>query len=157
MPLENPPPKSPGGNKRNAAVLLSQNLAHADDGGVVPISHFDYAKIDADLFSSADFEGDNSELSAEEMQRALKFVRSVMGWIAQNGMKNPEGVKIRALIACWVLLEYLHPLTLTELANGFGKHKQSLGRWVDDWKVKFPQLRNPHLKAIDEKEKRPAT
>ena len=32
----------------------------------------------------------------------------------------------------------LHPLSLTELAGGFSKKKQSLGRWVADFKRAFP-------------------
>jgi len=41
---------------------------------------------------------------------------------------------IRATILCWVFLEHLRPLTLTDLARASGKKKQSIGRWVDEFK-----------------------
>ncbi len=80
------------------------------------------------------------------MDAALKVFSRLLEWIWQNGMKNSEGLTIRAVIACWIFLKHLRPLTLTQMARGFGKKKQSLGRWVDDFKIAFPHIRNPHMK-----------
>jgi hypothetical protein len=46
----------------------------------------------------------------------------------------------------WFLIKELQPLSLTQLARMYGKDKQSLGRWVDDFKRRFPGLRNCHMK-----------
>jgi hypothetical protein len=70
----------------------------------------------------------------------------LLEWIWQGGMRNDQGLQIRAGIACWVFLPYLHALNLTQIASGFGKHKQSWGRWVDDFKRAFPTIKNPHMR-----------
>ncbi len=116
-----------------------------DGGGRVETVDFDYDEIERQVFNH-DPEAECDQLSAEEMELALKMFRRLLTWIFQNGMKNPEGLQIRSIVACWVMLEVLHPLSLTEIARGFGKDKQSLGRWVDEWKKEFPQIRNPHIK-----------
>ena len=40
----------------------------------------------------------------------------------------------------------METLTMTEMAAGFGKKKQSLGRAVDDFKRSFPKIRIAHMK-----------
>lgn len=121
--------------------------AHAEDGHLEPTTDFDYDEIDRSLGHTKDLE----TLSDADIDAAAKVITRVFEFVWQNGMKNPEGLQIRATIVCWVFLKHLHPLTLTELARGFGKKKQSLGRWVDEWK-RHPllgKLRNPHMKAGD--------
>jgi hypothetical protein len=117
-------------------------LAFADDGSLVPFTEFDYEQAERDLFGAVAANGDDGELDCEELQRALKFIRALFEWIYGNGMQNPEGLNVRAMIVCWRLLEYLHPLTLAELARGYGQEKRSIGRWLQDFNAKFPHLRN---------------
>jgi hypothetical protein len=85
-------------------------------------------------------------LTPEQLEALLKIFRSLIGWLWQNGMKNPEGINIRATIPCWVFLSHLRPLTLSDLARASGKQKQSIGKWVDEFKRAFPGIRNSHMK-----------
>ena len=82
----------------------------------------------------------------DAMEAACVGFTRLMEWLWQDGMKNSEGLQIRAAILCWVFLSQLRPLTMTQMAAGFGKKKQSLGRWVDDYKRQpdFPRI--AHMK-----------
>jgi hypothetical protein len=81
-----------------------------------------------------------------DIDLALKAFTHLVEWVWQDGMNNVEGLQIRASIVCWIFLPQLRPLTLTQMAQGFGKKKQSLGRWVDDFKRCFPRIRIAHMK-----------
>ncbi|HEV2210838.1 MAG TPA: hypothetical protein VG167_18855 [Verrucomicrobiae bacterium] len=118
--------------------------AHEEDGRPVPASQFDYNQVDEDVFGHQP-ESDLSEFSQQEVDRALVVLRVLLSWIWQNGMKNSEGLKIRAIIICWIFLKELRPMSLTELATGFGMKKQSLGRWHDHFKTVF-KIRTPHMR-----------
>jgi hypothetical protein len=124
---------------------MLQGMAHDESGALVPTTEFDYDAVDQDLFDIRP-ESDLTELTPQEMEAALKGLRVLLQWTWQSGMKNPDGVKIRAIIMCWIFLKELRPLTLTQLARGYGLKKQSLGRWVDDFKVKFPEARTVHMR-----------
>lgn len=119
--------------------------AHAEDGHVEPIVGFDYATIDRAVFH-VEPEDDPEILSADEIDAACAVFRKLVEWMWQNGMNQPEGLLIRAIIICWVFTPQLRALTLTQMAQGFGKKKQSLGRWVDDFKKAFPKTRVAHMK-----------
>ncbi len=127
--------------------------AHAANGQIELTTDFPFDEIDerersnqAQGFHVEQSGGDRDEFSAEEMDAAFKMFTRLLEWVWQGGMKNSDGLKIRTAIACWVFLKHLHPLTLTQLARGFGKQKQSYGRWVDHFKIEFPHIRNPHMK-----------
>ncbi len=132
----------------------SAHYAHASDGHIEPTSDFPFDEIyerdemDRVRGSRSSPLRDDVEdpLTPEEMEAALRVFTKLLEWVWQNGAKNCEGLKIRAIIACWIFLKHLRPLSLTEIARGFGKKKQSLGRWVDDFKIAFPNIRNPHMK-----------
>ena len=117
--------------------------AFEEDGHRVPAEEFDYASVERELFGN--FEGTPAELTPADVDRALRIVRIVLSWIWQSGMKNAEGLKIRAIIICWIFLKELRPMSLTELARGFGMKKQSLGRWHDQFKESF-KIRTPHMR-----------
>jgi len=121
-----------------------QSHGHAEDGHLEPTCEFDYASIEQALFNVSPEEWD--KISPEQLDAVLKVFRSLVAWMWQSGMKNPEGLNIRATILCWVFLEHLRPLTLTDLARASGKKKQSIGRWVDEFKRAFPGIRNSHMK-----------
>ena len=120
------------------------SYAHSPSGQIEPTTDFDYDEVDRRSFHVEP--DDSEEFTAAEMDAALKVFSRLLEWIWQGGMKNSEGLTIRSIIACWIFLKHLRPLTLTQMARGFGKKKQSLGRWVDDFKIAFPNIRNHHMK-----------
>ena len=119
------------------------DFGHGEDGKKVPVTHFDYYAVE---FDGSDETLDISHLSQADVDRGVTVLTVLLKWIWQNGMKKPEGVQIRAIIVCWIFLKVLRPLELTQLAGAFGKHKQSFGRWVDDFKRCFPRIRIPHMR-----------
>lgn len=124
---------------------LDHDAAHAEDGHLEPTCGPDWDAIDRNCFG-VEPEDDNEEFTPEEIDAACKVFTQLLEWIWQRGMKDERGIAIRAIVCCWVFLAQLRPLTETEIARGFGKHKQSLGRWVDDFKRRFPKIRIAHMK-----------
>jgi hypothetical protein len=122
---------------------MTTDLGFGEDGQRVPIAEFNYEELDG--------LPDCNELSPEEIDRALKLFRSLVRWLWQDGMKNTEGLTIRSIIVCWIFIEELKGLSETEMARGFGRHKQSLGRWVEQFKKAFPFIRTPHMKIQQHK------
>lgn len=124
--------------------MSGEFLAHGEDGRPALARDFDFDAIDRDLFKV-----DPKELAGmtqKEIDAAFKLMDSILRWIWQNGMKNENGLQIRSMIACWIFLKELRPLTETDLARAFGKDKQSIGRWFVDFKKAFPFIRTPHMK-----------
>jgi hypothetical protein len=117
-----------------------RELAHGEDGSLVHVDQFDWAKIEP--------ESDLVGMDQESVDRAIVVMRSLLQWVWKNGMNNPEGLQLRAMIVCWLFLKELRPMQLSELARGFGKKKQSVGRHVDDFKVHFPKFRSPHMRPL---------
>lgn len=122
-------------------------LGHDESGHLVSLTEFDYGQIEGNLFGDNP-ESDLSQFSAAEVDRALQVLRVLLQWMWQNGMKNVDGVKIRAIIVCWIFLKELRPMTLTQLGRGFKLKKQSLGRWVDAFKRDFPQIKTCHMRNL---------
>jgi hypothetical protein len=123
---------------------MSPLFSFDEDGHPQGTVDFDYDAIDRNAFHVEPEK--EAEVSAENLEAAARAFRQLVEWMWQDGMKNDEGLKLRAIIVCWVFLDHLNPVSLTELARAFGKKKQSLGRWVDDFKRVFPKLRNGHMK-----------
>lgn len=68
-------------------------------------------------------------------------------WADSYSPKKLQGLELRAAVVCWVTLPVLRNIGLTDLTAGLGKnHKQSLGRYVDDFKRHFPLLRHPSMR-----------
>lgn len=124
-----------------------QDPAHGEDGRIVPSEEFDYATVEKNLSGRKMDEEDLSSFTEEEVDRALKVFQVLLEWVWQNGMKNPDGVKIRAIIVCWIFLKEIRPMSLTQMARGFDLKKQSLGRWVDIFKRKF-HIRTCHMRNL---------
>jgi hypothetical protein len=77
----------------------------------------------------------------------LQLAEGLSRWTYQSpSHTNMDGKAIRCAIVEWFTIKELQPLTLTQLARMYGKDKQSFGRWVDDFKRRFPGLRNCHMK-----------
>lgn len=85
-------------------------------------------------------------LNDEQVKILGEALQRILAWIWQSGMSDHRGTLIRTTIACWVLHPEVAAMSLTELAQGMGLHKQSLGRWSDKWKEQFPDLKNSHMK-----------
>jgi hypothetical protein len=112
------------------------------DGTPEPACDFHYPEDDA-----VEPDSNLSDFCQEDLDRAICGLRSLLQWIYQNGSNNPDGVKIRAIIACWIFLKELRVHPLTKMARGYGLDKQSLGRWHDDFKKQFPHIKTPHMKS----------
>lgn len=122
-------------------------LTHAEDGRPVPSVPFDYDQVDADIFG-CEVESDLTELDEADLDRLITGLRALLQWVAKPGSKNSDGVKLRAIVVCWVFLKEFRPLQLSQLARGFAMEKQSLGRHVDDFKRTFPSIRTPHMRPL---------
>jgi hypothetical protein len=117
-------------------------LSHEEDGSITQSEDFNYAEVERALG-----EFDKNELTEAEWGMAGKGVRALIEWLWQVKSENREGLLIRATILSWVMLDYLHDgMNLTEMAAHMNKDKQSLGRWVDDFKTTFPMIKTPHMK-----------
>ena len=121
------------------------DIAHEEDGHITPVQQFDWEAVERNLFSPESVK-ELEELTQEDIDRALKMFDVVLRWVFQNGMKNSDGLKIRAIIVCWIFLKELRPYKLVDMATGFGMQKQSLGRWHDDFKIRFPGIKTPHMR-----------
>lgn len=124
--------------------MINSSLGHGEGGELVPIEQFDYDAVDRDLFDL-----DPKELAGftqKEIDAAFKMHDALMRWMWQNGMRNENGLQIRASILCWIFIPELRPMTETDLARVFGKDKQSLNRWVVHFKKFFPFIKVPHFK-----------
>jgi hypothetical protein len=82
----------------------------------------------------------------KRIEGEIRALKTTLEWVIQNGMNEENGVMFRILIAGWIYLEWMREMTLTELATMYGKDKQSFGRWVDDFKLRFPEVRTHNMK-----------
>ena len=120
---------------------MKDNYPAFDDlSQVTQTVDFAYDEIDRRVF--------NHEISEEDFHAAGQCLHRIMAWIYQNGGKPADGFACRSILACWAFLPELHGESITSIANQHGKHKQSLGRAIDDFKKEFPEVarRLPHLK-----------
>ena|SRR5688572_18371057 len=120
-------------------------VAHEEDGHITGVTEFPYEEIDRRVFQ-CDPENDLSNVSQRELDASVRAFIRLVEWMYQTGMKNPDGLKIRAIIVCWVFLKWIRCESLTVMARGYGLKKQSLGRWVDEFKRKFPEYRIVHMR-----------
>ncbi len=120
-----------------------KSLGHAEDGSVIETVDFPYADIYArdENVQCLETDPELNRLSAEELRLGMKTVGPALRWVWQYGMKNKDGIAIRAILLCRAGLPELGGLTMTRLANGFGLAKQSLDRWDKDLASRYPKLR----------------
>lgn len=104
---------------------------------------FDFGAIDRDLDGGA-FECVKDCPIARDA--AANMLKRVLEWVWQRDPQNAQGIEIRAAIACWVFVPMLRPLTMSKVAAYCGnRDKQSLGRWVDEFKRDFPEIKTSHM------------
>lgn len=132
---------------------LTENAGYDDNSDLHPTCGPDWDAIEmtVDGFGNIepntdDFIAGAKALSAERIEDALIVIRALAAWTYQNGSRNMDGKAIRCAIVEKIVLPHLQPLTLTQLAKGYGKHKQSFGRWVDHFKLTFPSVKTCHMK-----------
>ena len=101
----------------------------------------------------AEFERRFPELP--EGNRTAKALRVQFAWVWNYTPTNLDGLVIRAAILSWIWIPHLRSMTETQLSlmlpnpNGVGKAKQSVERWVDPFKLRFPEARNQHMRTRD--------
>ena len=101
---------------------------------------FAYDEIDRRVFGV--------ETSAEEaIEESLECQRRIWQWVYQPPNKDMDGFVCRSIVACWVFVPPLRAYSMTDIAGRFGKKKQSIGRWVADFKKEFPAVA-AHLQHI---------
>ena len=94
-----------------------------------PYEDFPYDQVDRDL-------GFVKEKVEDE--RATEALRRFSQWIAQGDLRDWDGVFCRMTNIIWILCPQLSSYSMSKMAKRVGKKKQSLGRWVDDFKREFP-------------------
>ncbi len=124
------------------------DTAYDDSGQIVPITEFEYPK-ELPAFEESDPEA--TQLSEVETDRLLRVCDQVFRWVWQNGTTNPRGLQIRAVVACAVFVKELRPFTMSDVARGYGMHKQSIDRGVQSFKRTFPYIRTPHMRMSSNK------
>ena len=121
-----------------------------EQGDITAIQEFDYAEVERRLsedLSAPELKEELAQMSPQEKEAALKIFSCLVRWLWQDGMKSPEGLTIRSILVCWIFLEELHGMSLTQMARGYGgRHKQSLGRWHDSFKAAFEFIKTPHMR-----------
>ena len=119
---------------------------HFDDSGSTTLTaDFCYAEVDARLGHCDPL---INEKEQERFEAWCQYNSLMWGWITQGDIKNVDGFVCRSAIMAKVWDPALRELTYTELAGRVGKDKQSLGRWVEMLKLRFPEITKhlPHLK-----------
>lgn len=91
-------------------------------------------------FSYPELEQLNHRYEFDPIDMACQCQRKVWEWVWQGDCRDKEGFFVRAAIACWIFVPALRDYTLTTMAGRVGKKKQSLGRWIEDFKKTFPEL-----------------
>ena len=149
----------PGVSPQPSIATRMSEPAFDDEGQIIPSANFDYAAVESALGNSDLFDPESAaeliSLTPAEMDAGLKLFRCLLRWMWQNGMRNTDGLTLRAIIVCWVFIEELQPLGLTQMARGYGRYKQSLGRWMDNFKASFPMIKTPHMRYAKRKHRQP--
>lgn len=97
---------------------------------------------------TAEFQYPEDSIDApSEMDVALEIQRRIWAWVYQPPCEDLNGLTCRCLIACWVFVPQLREYSQSEFAGRCGKKKQSLNRWIKDFKRTFPDV-TKHLQHI---------
>lgn len=116
---------------------MSKNK-YDDAGAVTLVSDFSYDQVDRDLGYAP---------QERDLEDACECQRRVWGWVYQPPCADLDGFMCRCIVACWVFVPQLRAETMTYIAGRFGKKKQSLGRWVTEFKIAFPEV-SKHLQHL---------
>ncbi len=117
----------------------SDSAGYDSDGSLVPTEGFRYDELD----------GESQSERSIDSETAIALLSTVMRWLwdGANVRCKSDGLRMRALVLCWIFLPELRIKSETQLAHEYGKkHKQSIGRQVAKFKSDFPYLKNPHMR-----------
>jgi len=78
--------------------------------------------------------------------QTIRAIQSVLRFQMGSGIDDKAGIANRALITWWLLLPEIELMSLTDLARVFGCTKQNLSKVVEASKLRFPALRNRHMR-----------
>lgn len=132
-------------NRHRRFDEANSSAAHDEDSSLTAFCPPDYDAIDRNVFHVTPAE-DECSLSVAELDAAGKGMLALIEWLWSDGCKNSDGLQNRAVVLCSVFVPTLRGLTMTEMARGFGKKKQSIGRAVDSFKARFPHIRTANMK-----------
>ena len=96
-----------------------------------PYEDFPYDQVDRDL---------GLIKPEDEYELTVEVQRRIWLWVWQGDNRDLEGWLCRCAIMCWVFCDQLRSTSMSKMAKRIGKKKQSLGRWVDDFKREFPLI-----------------
>lgn len=114
---------------------------HYDDNKEITLTtEFPWSEVDEKVFGVV-------EKSPDWVESTLECQRRIWQWVYQGSCEDLDGFMCRSIVVCWVFVPVLRSYTMTEIAGRFGKKKQSLGRWVVDFKKEFPDV-TAHLQHI---------
>ena len=133
---------------RREKPMAHQTTSFDEDGRPILITDFDWEEIERNLASETKQlrrSCKRGEITREQLETAMELCGTLLRWVWNNGKRDKRGVAIRSLIICWLYLDELRPLTEAQLARGFGLKKQSVGRWVEQFKKEFPMFKSPQL------------
>lgn len=106
-----------------------------DEQGITLTCDFDWHQVEQDL------DGDNSNLtSSDAVEAVCECQQRIWEWVYHAPCRDLNGFNCRCIIAVWVFYAPLRCYSMTEVAGRFGKKKQSLGRWMVDFKARFPEI-----------------
>ena len=104
-----------------------------DESGITQTVPFCYGSLSSELNEAFDE-------SREAIQAACECNRRVWQWVYQPPNQDLDGFICRCIVACWVFVPQLREYSQTAIAARFGKKKQSLNRWIVDFKREFPEI-----------------
>jgi hypothetical protein len=129
--------------------MKDNHTAYDDLSQVTQTVDFSYEEIDRRFGVAHLHEEQLEKLSEADVEKVCEMHRRIWDWVGQDCFKNLDGFNDRSIIAAWVFCSSLkwETKSMTDLAGRFGKKKQSLGRWVDDFKKQFPEVAN-HMQHV---------
>ena len=111
-----------------------------DAGEVTLTTSFAYGEVSKDL-------GEPIEQTERNLEDLVEINRRIWQWVYQPPCKDLDGFNCRCIVASWIFVPEIRSESMTYIAGRFGKKKQSIGRWVADFKTQFPEVAN-HLQHI---------
>ena len=106
-----------------------------DEQGITLTCDFDWKQVEHDL------DGPDAPPDTDQLVETICACQNrIWEWVYHAPCRDLDGFMCRAIIATWVFYSPMRAYSMTEIAGRFGKKKQSLGRWVVDFKIQFPEI-----------------